>query len=183
MIIITVINKFLVEAMLTTSIFLIFGYVSIYVVGVIVVDLIFAFLVRWVMPQKWFSVENLRFTPSKKTCIFYEKLAIKKWKDKVIELGALTGFRKNKIANPTDNEYIGRFIVEANFGIVVHIACMIFGFLIMIAYFPFAISIALPVAIVNLLLNYLPLMILRYNLPKLRTLYKFNERREKRNVA
>jgi hypothetical protein len=37
-----------------------------------------------------------------------------------------------------------------------------------------------PVAVVNAILNLLPLMILRYNLPKLHTLYRINKKREMR---
>ena len=89
-------------------------------------------------------------------------------------------FRKNKIAEPNNNEYIARYIMEANYGIICHIACIIFGFLILFIYPKYCLTIALPVAIVNLVLNALPTMILRYNLPKLHTIYKYNEKHPKK---
>ena len=60
------------------------------------IDGLFAIIVNK-MPNKWFGVYNKHFQVSKKTTRFYEKLKIKKWKDKVWELGGLGGFRKNKI--------------------------------------------------------------------------------------
>ena len=146
----------------------------------IVIDIIFATIVRWIMPEKFFSIDKLYFSASKKEMRFYEKIGIKKWKDKALELGAVTGFRKNKLYSPNDNEYVKRFILEANYGIMVHVYCIIFGFLVMLAnlFYPF-IYVTLPIAIVNLVLNLLPIFILRYNLPKLHSLYKFNLRKQK----
>ena len=146
----------------------------------IVIDIIFATIVRWIMPEKFFSIDKLYFSASKKEMRFYEKIGIKKWKDKALELGAVTGFRKNKLYSPNNNEYVKRFILEANYGIMVHVYCIVFGFLVMLAnlFYPF-VYVTLPIAIVNLVLNLLPIFILRYNLPKLHSLYKFNLRKQK----
>ena len=152
--------------------------VALCTVTVIAVDGLFAAAVRWVMPSKWFHKDK-NFSAGKKECRFYEKLGIKKWKDKVLELGIFANFRKNKIAEPANNEYIARYILEAHYGIVVHIFCIIFGFCVMGIFYKNALSIALPVAVINAVLNFLPVMILRYNLPKLKALYKFNENRGK----
>ena len=150
------------------------------VVAAIAIDGFFATLVRWVCPKKWFSADKEFFAAKKKECRFYEKIGIKKWKDKVIELGFFTGFRKNKIADPNNNEYVGRYIVEANYGVMVHIACMIFGYLVCLVFPAHWYSIGLPVGFVGMVLNALSFMILRYNLPKLRTLYRINAKRAKR---
>ena len=145
----------------------------------IIIDAVFATLVRWVLPSKMFAVDKKRFCASKKESIFYEKIGIKKWKDCVLELGAVTGFRKNKLKDVNDNKYIERFIVEANYGIAVHMACIVFGVtVIFVCPKPFWLTIGVPVTIVNIILNLLPLFILRYNLPKLHVLYKYNERRQ-----
>lgn len=155
--------------------------VIIAVVVEIIIDLIFAFVVRWVLPSKWFDVSRKKYCATQFEKRLYEKLKIKSWKDKVLELGSLTSFSKRSIASPTDNEYISRFITEANYGIIVHLACIVFGFAVIFIY-PLRIwyRIGLPVAIVNMVLNLLPLMILRYNLPKLHALYKFNNKRKSR---
>lgn len=149
-------------------------------VAVIAIDGLFATLVRWICPKKWFTVEKEGFAASKKECRFYEKLGIKKWKDKVVELGFFTGFRKNKIADPNNNEYVARYIIEANYGIGVHVAGMIFGFLVCLVFPAHWYSIGLPVGFVNMIVNSLSFMILRYNLPKLRTLYRINAKRAAR---
>ncbi len=149
-------------------------------VAEIIIDSIFATIVRWALPKKWFGVDKKWFIGKKKECRFYEKLGIKKWKEKVVELGAVTNFRKNKIADPTNNDYVARYITEANYGIVVHLACIVFGYAVVFLYpLKYFLCFGIPVAIVNTVLNILPLFILRYNLPKLHSLYKFNERRKK----
>ena len=152
------------------------------VVLAIVIDSAFATVIRWILPKKWFSENKSGFAAGIKERRFYEKIGIKKWKDKVIELGAFTGFRKNKIADPTNNAYIARYITEANYGIVVHIACVFCGYLVCLAFPAHFYSVGVPVGAVNMVLNALPLMILRYNLPKLHTLYRINLKREKQNA-
>ncbi len=155
--------------------------VAMSVIAAILIDGIFATIVRWILPKKWFSLDKKRFAAGRRERRFYERLGIKKWKDKVIELGCFTGFRKNRIAEPANNEYIGRYIIEANYGIVVHIACMFCGYLVCLLFPAHWYSVGVPVGFVNMMLNLFPLMILRYNLPKLHSLYRFNLKREKEN--
>ena len=178
MTIISIVNVFVSKPIFGFSIEYIVIAVVVSTVAVIIVDGIFATIVRRALPEKWFIQTKKRFCAGKKECRFYEKLGIKKWKDKVLELGVFTNFRKNKIANPTDNEYIARYIMEANYGIICHLACVIFGYLIVFVYpLEYFLCFGVPVATVNAVLNLMPLFILRYNLPKLHTLYKYNERR------
>lgn len=151
--------------------------VTISTIGAIVIDGIFATIIRHFLPNKWFLYSNKKFDVSKKEQRFYEKLAIKKWKDKVIELGMFTNFRKNKVANPKENQYVERYIMECNYGVVVHIACIVVGFAVIFIYpLQYFYRFGLPVAIVNAVLNFLPYMILRYNVPKLQVLHKLNEK-------
>lgn len=154
--------------------------VSVSVVAAIIIDGLFATLVRWILPKKFFSVDKEHWAAKRKECRFYEKIGIKKWKDKVIELGAFTGFRKNKIADPSNNEYVERYIVEANYGVGVHITGVLFGYLVCLLFPTHWYSVGLPVGVVNMVLNGMSLMILRYNLPKLRTLYRINNMRKAR---
>ena len=120
-------------------------------------------------PNSWFPSEKKLFNVSKREQRFYEKLGIKSWKDKVWELGGLGGFRKNKINDAGSPEYLHRFIMESNKGMVGHIINMFNGFLVvLILPLEFAWQIGVPVAIVGLILNLLPTLVLRYNLPKLK---------------
>ena len=178
MIIITLVDYFIIAKTFSLNFFEIFLAVTIATVAEIIIDLIIAFLVRRALPKRWFSVNKKQFIASKSESKFYEKIGIKRWKDKVLELGALSGFRKNKIYQPKNNEYVERFILEANYGIAVHIACIILGFFVVFIYpLKVALWFGVPVAIVNVLLNLLPIFVLRYNLPKLHKLYKYNEKR------
>ncbi len=147
-------------------------------ISVIVIDGIFATIVRRLLPHKWFSADKKGFMAGKRECRFYEKIGIKKWKEKVIELGVFTSFRKNKIAEPNNADYIKRYIIEANFGIICHMAGIIFGVgAVFCCPKTLWLSVGVPVVVVNVVLSALPTFILRYNLTKLHVLYKYNMKR------
>ncbi len=154
--------------------------VAVSVVAAIAIDGLFAAIVRWLLPEKWFSVDRKCWAAGRKESRFYEKIGIKRWKDKVIELGCFTGFRKNRIAEPNNNEYVARYITEANYGVGCHITDVLVGYSVCFIFPEYWLSIGLPVGIVNMILNGLSLMVLRYNLPKLQTLYRINLKRAKR---
>ena len=90
-----------------------------------------------------------------------------------------SSFHKNRVYEPHSNAYVERFILECNYGVAIHFVGALLGFLI-IFLFPlsYACWIGLPIALVNLWLNLLPMFALRYNLPKLEALYALNARRE-----
>jgi hypothetical protein len=103
----------------------------------------------------------------------YNKLKVRRWKDKVWELGGLGGFSKKRIQAPNDTAYVEKFIIECNKGVLTHRLSYPIGFLAMLTVPGVcAISIALPVAIVNVFLNILPTLALRYNTPKLHAMLK-----------
>ncbi len=179
MLIIILLNAFLLPQGQIFALWEIAMWTAVCTLSVIAIDGIFAAIVRRLMPEEWFSVDKLRFKAEKKECLFYEKIGIKKWKEKVLELGSFTSFRKNKIAEPNSAEYIERYIIEANYGIVCHVAGIIFGVLAAFCC-PMSLwlSVGVPVVIVNVVLSALPTFILRYNLPKLHVLYKYNLKRQ-----
>ena len=125
------------------------------------------------MPDQWFGVDNPIFFVSNTEKSLYKKLRVRLWKDKVWELGGLGGFSKKILKEPSNPKYIEKFIVECNKGVVTHRLSYPIGFLTMIT-LPnvCAFTIAFPVAIVNLYLNILPTIILRYNTPKLKAILK-----------
>ena len=121
------------------------------------------------MPDRLFAVNNPLYNVSKFEQELYKKLKVRTWKDKIWELGGLGGFSKKNLANPNSTEYIEKFIIECNKGVLTHRLSYPIGFLPMLFIANVcAISIALPVAAVNLFLNILPTIILRYNTPKLK---------------
>lgn len=147
---------------------------------VIAIDGLTATIVR-LSPKKWFNPFHKRFKVFKWEKSFYQHIGIKKWKDLVPEIGHFTGFRKNEIKDPTNNEYIYRFLLEICYGRVGHFTSFFTGFLIMFIYpLKYFVNFALPVAIVNIIMNAMSWMILRYNTPKLMALYSFNLKKEQR---
>lgn len=151
-------------------------WITLATVGSTIVEIVIQLIVAGIienLPNRWFKKDGWIYACNKKESLIYEKLQIKSWKDRVPELGALGGFRKNKIKDPNDPAYIGQFIVEAKKGIVVHITCNIIGFLVIfILPLSYWWRIGLPVYIVSIFLNTLPIMILRYNVPKLKVVEK-----------
>ena len=181
MIILTVVDVFVAAPIFGFDVWYIILAVVLLTVAAIIIDALCATLTRWIFPKKWFGVDKKHFMAGKKECRFYEKLGIKSWKEKVLELGMFAKFRKNKVAEPNNNEYVARYIYEANCGILGHALGALFGFLVVFIYpLQYWLCFGLPVAIVNLVLCLLPLFILRYNLPKLHTLYKYNQRKANR---
>ena len=181
MIILTVVDVFVAAPIFGFDVWYIILAVVLLTVAAIIIDALCATLTRWIFPKKWFGVDKKHFMAGKKECRFYEKLGIKSWKEKVLELGMFAKFRKNKVAEPNNNEYVARYIYEANCGILGHALGALFGFLVIFIYpLQYWLCFGLPVAIVNLVLCLLPLFILRYNLPKLHTLYKYNQRKANR---
>ncbi len=148
-------------------------YTVIAIVTVIAVDGLVATVCR-LLPKKCANSASKFYQVTPKQKKFYEKLKIRKWKDKIPEIGHFTGFRKNKVAEPSSIEYVERFILETCYGELGHLWIIPFGFAILGLFFISKtwIAIAIPVAVVNAVLNVLPVFVLRYNRYKLEVLRK-----------
>jgi hypothetical protein len=163
--------------LIISAVNIIFGTASWYFIVIAVIwctvlqfaiDGTLAFLINK-MPNAWFGADNVLYNVSEAEKKLYKKLRVKFWKDKVWELGGLGGFSKKHCTDPSNPEYIERFIIECNKGVLTHRLSYPAGFLAMLT-LPgvCALTIALPVAIVNVYLNILPTLALRYNTPKLK---------------
>ena len=131
------------------------------------------------MPDRWYGVENPLYHVSDRERELYKKLKVRLWKDKVWELGGLGGFSKKNLRSPDDPAYIEKFIIECNKGVLTHRLSYPIGFLAMLTLPNIcAFTIALPVAVVNLFLNILPTLALRYNTPKLKAMLKRLRRKQ-----
>ena len=123
------------------------------------------------MPDEWFGVDNSLYFVSERERRFYRFLRVREWKDKVWELGGLGGFSKKELKAPDDPEYIEKFIIECNKGVATHRLSYPMGFLAMLTLSDLcALTVAIPVAVVNVFLNVLPTFALRYNTPMLKSL-------------
>ena len=148
------------------------------VVGMIVLNGIVAIICSKLIPNKFFDEDKKFYFPSKKECKFYDKIGIKKWKDRTLEMGFLNGFRKNKVEDSP--EYIERFILENKKGYLTHfVSVFVSIFAIFILPIKFWLPIGIPIVITSLVLNIIPMMILRYNMPRLKTMLKFTLRNKK----
>lgn len=125
------------------------------------------------MPDRWFGINNPAYQVSEKEKRLYKKLKVRLWKDKVWELGGLGGFSKRLLREPDNPQYIEKFIIECNKGVLTHRLSYPAGFLAMLTMFNVcSFTIALPVAIVNVYLNILPTIVLRHNTPMLKSVLK-----------
>ena len=151
------------------------------IVFCIAIDGISAFIIRR-LPEKWFAFSVKFHKPGKKECKFYEHLGIKLWKDYILELGMFTAFSKKHVASPESPEYIERFILESNYGAVIHFAGIFLGFLLL-AFYPKNLlwRMSFPAAMINAFMNLFPLMILRYNLPRLHRMHAVLLKKQQRN--
>lgn len=136
------------------------------------------------MPDKWFGVDNRFYRVSKWERELYKRLNVRLWKDKVWELGGLGGFSKKILKEPENPEYIERFIIECNKGVLTHRLSYPAGFLAMLTLPNIcSLTVALPVALVNLFLNILPTLALRYNTPMLISLLGRLKRRKMSRIT
>ena len=142
------------------------------VIAVIAWDGLMAFLIRRALPMSWFSPGKKIFNVSKKEKKFYQSIKIKSWKDKIPELGGFTSFHKNELSSSNDVEYLKRFIVESNYGVVIHIENALLGFMIFLIPMCSAPSIWIPIFAVNFVLSMLPVFVLRYVTHTLNRLYE-----------
>lgn len=131
------------------------------------------------LPNKWFSVDNPLYNVSRLERALYKRLNVRKWKHRVWDLGGLGGFSKDAVKEPGNPKYIERFIIECNKGVLTHRLSYPVGFLAMLTLSGVcALTIALPVATVNLFLNILPTLALRYNTPILKSVLARLNRKE-----
>ena len=132
------------------------------------------------MPDRWFGVDNPLYAVSPRERELYRCLKVRYWKDKVWELGGLGGFSKKNLKKPNDPEYIEKFIIECNKGVLTHRLSYPIGFLAMLTlHGACVLTIALPIALVNVYLNVLPTLALRYNTPMLKAMLERLLRKEK----
>jgi glycosyl-4,4'-diaponeurosporenoate acyltransferase len=149
----------------------------------VAINALAATLIRRALPQKWFDHKKKVFTVGAKEKKFYEKLKIRKWKDRVPELGMFTNFSKGEIADPHNPAYLERFLLEACYGEVIHFVLPFLCFLVLLVYPQYWYCIGLPVALVGVFMNLPSLFILRYNSYKLEILRKSNLKKQKRAAA
>ena len=155
----------------------VFAITIISLLVLVLIDAICALFVRYCLPKKAFNPFLKCYSVGKIERKFYEKIGIRKWKDRIPEAGQLfANFSKTELADMTNNEYVKKFMSETIYAEIMHWLSMIFSFLIIFIDLRLALTVGLPLVVGNMILNLMPVLVQRYNRPKLMVLYKRNER-------
>ncbi len=150
-------------------------------------------LIAWIlhaMDSKYFDYNKKMFIVSKKEQKFLDILRVKDWKDHIPEMGQLCDFKKNHIYS-YEPEYLNKFLVETVYAEVIHVGMALIGFLVIFIWpliiciftksydFSDILRFTLPMSLINVFLNLPPILIQRYNRPRLMVLYKYSIRHKK----
>lgn len=135
--------------------------------SVLLPSLFVAIIIR-LLPKSWFDYNKKIYHVSEKEKNFLVKLGVRKWKDKVPDLGATVKFKKNELVDSKNIEYLKKFIQETCYGEMLHIFC-IMSALLSLLFFPrnIFLTMALPIAIIYSMINVPSILIQRYNRPRL----------------
>ena len=150
-------------------------------VAVILLDAIVAIITR-ALPKDWLSPFSSAFSVSKKERKFLEKLKVKAWKDKIPEMGRfLCNFDKTKVQDNPTSDYVLTFLHETTMAEAMHFMSIFAGFLLLLIPIPNAQISILFVVLVNALLQIPPVLVQRYNRPKLVAYYTRLKRKENKS--
>lgn len=128
-------------------------------------------MLRTIVPIKAWNYNSKMFKVGKKEFAFLKKLKVKKWKDKVPEMGKTGGFPKDKVRS-FEIKYLERFLQETCFAEFMHAIAGTFPFLSLIFVRTTSLIYVLPIFITNLVLHILPCIIQRYVRFKLAKVYE-----------
>ena len=130
-------------------------------------DSLAAVVVR-LTPDRLYPADSPRYRVTDREKKLYLKLGVRAWKDHIPDLGSIGGFSKKRLKEPDDPAYIEKFIIECHKGVLTHRICYPLGLLVMLTLPNLcSLTIGLPVAVINIILNAMPTMALRYNTPML----------------
>ena len=146
---------------------------------VLVVLGVVALLMRIFIPRRFWNANKKMFYVSKKEIDFYNKLEIKKWKERVPEMGCSSGFPKNEIKS-LEKDYLWRFLQENCYAEFMHYVVAILGFTVVFFLEGFDFIFATPILLANVILNIMPSIIQRYNRVKLKNIYEIVVKREEK---
>ena len=132
-----------------------------------ILDSVAALAIR-LTPDRLYPAESPRYRVSGWEKKLYLKLGVRAWKDHIPDLGGIGGFSKKRLQSPDAPAYVEKYVIECHKGVLTLPGLC-------------ALTIGLPVAVINLMLNALPTMALRYNTPML--LRMLQRMRQKQTAA
>ncbi len=162
--IVAIITSLITSFCFEISFIYVFGVMWLGIILVIAIDGITSAICRF-LPKGCANFNSKIYLVSKKEKKFYDNIKIKSWKEKIPEIGHLTGFRKNKVIDPKNKDYIHRFLTEICYGELGHFISQFTGLLLLLLPFfkPIWVILCIVIVAVNAILNLLPLFVLRYN--------------------
>ena len=138
---------------------------------VLVILGILAVGMRLIIPKRVWNYKNRFFKVNKNQANRLVKIGIKKWKDKVPDLGWTAGFSKSTMKS-TEVNYLEKFLQETCFAEGLHLTAGILGLTALFVFPARDIFITLPIVLVNLILHILPCLIQRYTRFRLTHVYE-----------
>ena len=140
---------------------------------IILLPSLFCAIIIRILPKKWFNYNNKIYNVGEKERQFLLKIGIKKWKDKIPELGQTVNFKKNKLIDANNPSYLEKFLTETCYAECLHISCVVCA-LIGMFFVPGGNfwNIAFPIAFVYSVYNIPSILIQRYNRPRLKVQLK-----------
>ena len=135
------------------------------------------------LPREHFDPQRKRWHTFKFEEKLQRLLRVKKWKDKIPELGSLSGFEKKKIEDPNKPKYLYKFLTENCLADSLHFFSVFAGLLTFV-FLPshFILTIALPVFITNGVMHTMSWMVQRFLRPKMLKMYERLLRLQKQKV-
>lgn len=157
------------------------GLIILCVIISIALDGICAFLTRKL--ENKISPFSKFFNERKDERKFYDKLKIKKWKDKIPELGkTLHYFDKTTVEEDANSDYFLKFIKETCVGEIIHVTSLPAALLLIVIFGFNYLTITIPITIVNIIMQLPSICVLRYTRTKLFVAYKLKLRHENKNL-
>ena len=134
------------------------------------------------LPRKFYDPHNKRFKTFKCEEKVYRFLKVKVWKDKIPELGSISGFAKNKLKDPNNPEYMKRFLSENCLADSLHFYSILGGFVMFLFLGLFRMqyfwSIGVVIFITNMILHGMSCIVQRYLRPKMMKVYDRMKKQE-----
>lgn len=133
-------------------------------------DIVVVCLMR-LLPKKLYNPLAKFYQTKPWQTTFCLACGVRKWKDRVPELGKLGGFRKDHLAN-LNPDYLFRFLREAAFGETEHLVSALMSWTIFLIPWPYCLTVGIPYCVLNIILNVMSAMIQRYLRPKMLAVYR-----------
>ena len=144
-------------------------YPLLIILAYVILNLVAALLCR-VVPEDKINVNAKLFRTFKFERKFYETLGVRKFKDKIPDVGAAFGFSKSEVSS-IDAKYIEKFIKSTIIGEIAHILGLLSCFIVFLIFNDYVLNFSLPCFLLNTYFNILPIFVQRYNRPKLYRIY------------